>query len=99
MSWSIVTAEGSPMLREDIFATRTEAEAYLLVEPFTRSGKRQYALPTAAIARLQAQTRRTRALHELKLAAALRADTEREVSKLAREDAELDAAARELGIR
>lgn len=61
--WTIVTAEGLMMFRDDLM-TREEAEAYIAVEPRTRAGKRQFAVPTSVARRLGETYRAIGARHE-----------------------------------
>jgi hypothetical protein len=76
MTWSIVTDEGAPMFREDLFTDETEAYEYLRLCPLTASGKRQYVASTEVIEALKIRTREIRAEYEAALRAALVAATQ-----------------------
>jgi hypothetical protein len=67
MTYTIVTEDGTVMFREDIFATKAEADEYLALEPLTPSGKPQFAVSTEAAAIIVAEIKSMRERYERRL--------------------------------
>ena len=64
MTYTIVTEDGTIMWREDIFATRAEADEYIAAEPLTPSGKPQFVVSTADAAIIAAEVKSMRERYE-----------------------------------